>query len=164
MNPDSTKGDCPGCAATLPMAKGTGDGSEPLEPLQAAMLLRTVRMRSVHVDSAKPAALAEADALWQQVTVPAGRHGLAALAETSPERRRDWLNPAAGSAGWPAATGLAANSAQTRTRDPGRPTCPGRRRPGPPGGEWQKIDFPTVSPTAPRPTGVTARDHWAKRG
>jgi hypothetical protein len=29
---------------------GTGHGSEPLEPLQAAMLLRTVRMRSMHID------------------------------------------------------------------------------------------------------------------
>jgi hypothetical protein len=50
MNCDSTKGDCPGCGATLPKAKGTGRGSEPFEPLQVAMLLRTVRMRSVHID------------------------------------------------------------------------------------------------------------------
>jgi FAD binding domain len=30
--------------------QGTGHGSEPLEPLEGAMLLRTVRMRSVHID------------------------------------------------------------------------------------------------------------------
>ena len=95
MNYESTKGDCPRCAATLPKAKRTGHGSEPLEPLQAAMLLRTMRMRSVRIDSATRAARAEAGVLWQDVTVPAGQHG------------------------------------------PGRPTRPGRRWPGPPGGESQ---------------------------
>jgi FAD/FMN-containing dehydrogenase len=64
--------------------QGTGHGSEPLEPLQGAMLLRTVRMRSVRIDPATRTARAEAGALWQDVTVPAGHHGLAALAGTSP--------------------------------------------------------------------------------
>jgi hypothetical protein len=63
--------------------QGTGHGAEPLEPLQGAMLLRTVRMRSVHIDPASRTARAEAGALWQDVTVPAGEHGLAALAGTS---------------------------------------------------------------------------------
>ena len=63
--------------------QGTGHGSEPLEPLADAMLLRTVRMRGVRIDPAARTASAEAGALWQDVTVPAGEHGLAALAGTS---------------------------------------------------------------------------------
>src|SRR5215475_808908 len=64
--------------------QGTGHGAEPLESLQGAMLLRTARMRSVRVDPAARSARAEAGAVWQDVTVPAGQHGLAALAGTSP--------------------------------------------------------------------------------
>jgi UDP-N-acetylenolpyruvoylglucosamine reductase len=64
--------------------QGTGHGSEPLEPLEDAMLLRTVRMRGVRIDPAARIARAEAGALWQDVTVPAAEHGLAALAGSSP--------------------------------------------------------------------------------
>ncbi len=64
--------------------QGTGHGSEPLEPLDGAMLLRTSRMRRVGIDPAARTARAEAGAQWQDVTVPAGEHGLAALAGTSP--------------------------------------------------------------------------------
>src|SRR5215469_10086790 len=64
--------------------QGTGHGAEPLEPLQGAMLLRTSRMRRVDIDPATRTARAEAGALWQDVTIPAGEHGLAALAGTSP--------------------------------------------------------------------------------
>jgi len=64
--------------------QGTGHGAEPLESLQGAMLLRTARMRSVRVDPAARSVRAEAGAVWQDVTVPAGQHGLAALAGTSP--------------------------------------------------------------------------------
>src|SRR5215472_6372591 len=64
--------------------QGTGHGAEPLEPLDDAMLLRTSRMRNVHIDPAARTARAEAGAQWQDVTVPAGRRGLAALAGTSP--------------------------------------------------------------------------------
>jgi len=63
--------------------QGTGHGAAPLEPLQDAMLLRTVRMRGVRIDPAARAARAEAGAVWQDVTVPAGEHGLAALAGSS---------------------------------------------------------------------------------
>src|SRR5580693_1976885 len=64
--------------------QGTGHGSEPLEPLQDAMLLRTVRMRGVRVDPDARTARAEAGALWRDVNVPAGELGLAALAGSSP--------------------------------------------------------------------------------
>src|SRR5215510_9777256 len=64
--------------------QGTGHGAEPLEPLDGAMLLRTLRMRGVRIDPAARTARAEAGALWQDVTIPAGQHGLAALAGSSP--------------------------------------------------------------------------------
>jgi hypothetical protein len=63
--------------------QGTGHGAGPLEPLEGAMLLKTSRMRRVDVDPAARTARAEAGALWRDVSVPAGRHGLAALAGTS---------------------------------------------------------------------------------
>src|SRR5262249_56706275 len=69
--------------------QGTGHGAEPLEPLDGAMLLRTSRMRGVRIDPAARTARAEAGALWQDVTVPAGTHGLAALARRSPHARAD---------------------------------------------------------------------------
>jgi hypothetical protein len=63
--------------------QGTGHGAGPLEPLQGTMLLRTSRMRSVRIDPISRTARADAGALWQDVTVPAGEHGLAALEGTS---------------------------------------------------------------------------------
>ena len=63
--------------------QGTGHGAGPLEPLDGAMLLRTTRMRTVHIDPAARTARAEAGAVWQDVTVPAAQHGLAALAGSS---------------------------------------------------------------------------------
>jgi FAD/FMN-containing dehydrogenase len=63
----------------------TGHGAPPLEPLDGAMLLRTLRMRGARIDPAARTARADAGAEWQQVTVPAGEHGLAALAGTSPD-------------------------------------------------------------------------------
>jgi FAD/FMN-containing dehydrogenase len=65
--------------------QGTGHGAEPLESLDGALLLKTGRMRRVDIDPATRTARAEAGALWQDVTVPAGEHGLAALAGTSPD-------------------------------------------------------------------------------
>ena len=90
--------------------QGTGHGAEPLEPLQDAMLLRTVRMRGVRIDPAARTARAEAGALWQDVTVPAGEHGLAALAGSSPDVGVTGYT-LGGGMGWLARRyGLAANS------------------------------------------------------
>jgi FAD/FMN-containing dehydrogenase len=90
--------------------QGTGHGSEPLEPLAGAMLLRTVRLRGVRIDPAARTARAEAGALWQDVTVPAGQHGLAALAGTSPNVGVTGYT-LGGGMGWLARRhGLAANS------------------------------------------------------
>jgi FAD/FMN-containing dehydrogenase len=90
--------------------QGTGHGSEPLESLEGVMLLRTVRMRRVGIDPAGRTARAEAGALWQDVTVPAGEHGLAALAGTSPNVGVTGYT-LGGGLGWLARRyGLAANS------------------------------------------------------
>jgi FAD/FMN-containing dehydrogenase len=90
--------------------QGTGHGAGPLEPLDGAMLLRTTRMRKVHIDPAARTARAEAGAVWQDVTVPAARHGLAALAGKSPNVGVTGYT-LGGGLGWLARRyGLAANS------------------------------------------------------
>jgi FAD/FMN-containing dehydrogenase len=90
--------------------QGTGHGAEPLEPLDGTMLLRTTRMRKVRIDLATRTARAEAGALWQDVTVPAGQHGLAALAGSSPDVGVTGYT-LGGGLGWLARRyGLAANS------------------------------------------------------
>jgi len=90
--------------------QGTGHGAEPLEPLDGAMLLRTTRMRQVRIDPATRTARAEAGATWADVTVPAGRHGLAALAGSSPDVGVTGYT-LGGGLGWLARRyGLAANS------------------------------------------------------
>jgi len=90
--------------------QGTGHGAEALEPLRGAMLLRTSRMRSVRIDPVSRTARAEAGALWQDVTVPAGEHGLAALAGSSPNVGVTGYT-LGGGMGWLARRyGLAANS------------------------------------------------------
>ena len=90
--------------------QGTGHGAEPLEPLRGAMLLRISRMRSVRIDPVSRTARAEAGAIWQDVTVPAGKHRLAALAGTSPNVGVTGYT-LGGGIGWLARRyGLAANS------------------------------------------------------
>jgi FAD/FMN-containing dehydrogenase len=64
--------------------QSTGHGALSLEPLDGAMLLKTSRMRQVDIYPATRTARAEAGAEWEDVTVPAGEYGLAALAGTSP--------------------------------------------------------------------------------
>ena len=90
--------------------QGTGHGAGPLEPLDGAMLLRMTRMRTVHIDPAARTARAEAGAVWQDVTVPAAQHGLAALAGSSPTVGVTGYT-LGGGLGWLARRyGLAANS------------------------------------------------------
>jgi FAD/FMN-containing dehydrogenase len=48
------------------------------------MLLRMTRMRRVDIDPDARTARAEAGAVWADVTVPAGQHGQAVLAGSSP--------------------------------------------------------------------------------
>jgi FAD/FMN-containing dehydrogenase len=90
--------------------QGTGHGAAPLEPLDGVLLLKTSRMRRVQVDPAAGTARVEAGAVWQDVTVPAAEHGLAALAGSSPNVGVTGYT-LGGGIGWLARRhGLAANS------------------------------------------------------
>jgi FAD/FMN-containing dehydrogenase len=90
--------------------QGKGHGALPLEQLEGAMLLKTSRMRRVDIYPAIHAARAEAGAEWEDVVVPAGEHGLAALAGTSPNVGVTGYT-LGGGMGWLARRyGLAANS------------------------------------------------------
>jgi hypothetical protein len=64
--------------------QGTGHGASPLEGLDDAILIKTSRMRGVDINPAERTARVQAGAQWQDVTVPAAEHGLAALAGSSP--------------------------------------------------------------------------------
>jgi len=59
--------------------QGTGHGGHGLD-LDGAILVKTERMRGVEIDPADRRARVQAGAQWQDVTVPAAEHGLAALA------------------------------------------------------------------------------------
>jgi hypothetical protein len=105
--------------------QATGHGALPLERLEDAMLLRTSRMRRVDVFPAIRTPRAEAGARREDVTVPAGEHGLAALAGTSPN---------GGVTGYTLGGGLSwlARRQQRdrgRDRDRGWPPRASRRRP-----------------------------------
>jgi FAD/FMN-containing dehydrogenase len=90
--------------------QGTGHGAVPLGQLQDALLLKTSRMRRVDIYPATPTARAAAGAQWQDVTVPAGEYGLAALAGSSPNVGVTGYT-LSGGLGWLARRyGLAANS------------------------------------------------------
>ena len=90
--------------------QGTGHGALPLGQLEGAMLLKTSRMRRVHISPALRSATAEAGAEWEDVVAPAGEHGLAALAGTSPNVGVTGYT-LGGGMGWLARRyGLAANS------------------------------------------------------
>jgi FAD/FMN-containing dehydrogenase len=65
--------------------QGTSHGASALESLDNAILLRTTRMRGVEIYPATRTARVEAGAEWQDVTVPAAEHGLAALAGSAPD-------------------------------------------------------------------------------
>jgi FAD/FMN-containing dehydrogenase len=85
--------------------QGTGHGVGPLESLEGALLLRTPRMQGVRIDPATRTARAGAGAVGRDVTIPAGEHGLAALAGTSADVGVIGYTLGGGWAGWPAATG-----------------------------------------------------------
>jgi FAD/FMN-containing dehydrogenase len=65
--------------------QATGHNAGPLGSLENAILLRTDRMRGVTIDAPARIARVEADVVWLEVVQAAARHGLAALAGTSPD-------------------------------------------------------------------------------
>jgi FAD/FMN-containing dehydrogenase len=103
--------------------QGTGHGAAPVEPLEDALLLKTSRMRRVDINAAAETTRAEAGAIWQDVTVPAAEHGLAALAGSSPNVGVTGytLGRRVGLAGAPLRAGRQ-QCDRGRDRDPGRPS------------------------------------------
>src|SRR4051794_18172724 len=66
--------------------QSTGHNAHPLaEGLEHTVLIKTHEMRDVQIDPVAGVARAEAGALWMDVTYPAGEHGLAPLAGSSPD-------------------------------------------------------------------------------
>jgi FAD/FMN-containing dehydrogenase len=65
--------------------QGTGHAAAALRLDDRAILLKTERLRGVSIDPDARIARAEAGVLWMEVTHPAGEHGLAALAGSSPD-------------------------------------------------------------------------------
>jgi FAD/FMN-containing dehydrogenase len=66
-------------------AQSTGHNAGPLGDLAGTILLRTSRMRGVHIDPVARVARAEAGAMWMDVTPAAAAHGLVALAGSAPD-------------------------------------------------------------------------------
>jgi FAD binding domain/Berberine and berberine like len=66
-------------------AQGTGHNAMPLGSLAGTLLIKTSRMRQVTIDPVARIARAQAGVLWQEVADAAGKHGLAALAGSSPD-------------------------------------------------------------------------------
>ena len=90
--------------------QGTGHNAPPLGDLRDAVLLRTDRMRDVLIDPLARIARVGAGVLWEEVTAPAGEHGLVALHGSSPNVGVVGYS-LGGGIGWLARShGLAANS------------------------------------------------------
>jgi FAD binding domain len=66
-------------------AQGTGHNAGPLGPLENTILIKTERMRRVEIDPKTRLARVEAGVVWLEVVEAAARHGLAALAGSSPD-------------------------------------------------------------------------------
>lgn len=65
--------------------QGTGHMASPLGDLEQTALIKTNRMRGVHVDAAARRATVEAGAIWDEVVAPATASGLTALHGSSPD-------------------------------------------------------------------------------
>jgi FAD/FMN-containing dehydrogenase len=66
--------------------QATGHNAAPLaNGLEHTVLIKTHRMRAVQIDAAARVARVEPGTLWMDVTYPAGEHGLAPLAGSSPD-------------------------------------------------------------------------------
>jgi FAD binding domain-containing protein/berberine-like enzyme len=65
--------------------QGTGHNAPPLGPLHDTVLVKTSRIRGVHIDAEAKRARVDAGVLWLEVVHAAAEHGLAALAGSSPD-------------------------------------------------------------------------------
>ena len=66
-------------------AQGTGHNAAPLGSLDDTVLLKTERMRGVRIDPQRRIARVQAGVVWLEAVRAAARHGLAALAGSSPD-------------------------------------------------------------------------------
>ena len=66
-------------------AQGTGHGAAALGALEDTMLVKTDRMRAVHVDPGSRVVRVEAGVTWAGAVWAAGSHGLALLAGSAPD-------------------------------------------------------------------------------
>ena len=66
-------------------AQATGHNAGPLGDLAGTLLVRTERMRDIRIDPRARVARVESGAVWLDVVHAAARHGLAALAGSSPD-------------------------------------------------------------------------------
>jgi FAD binding domain/Berberine and berberine like len=64
-------------------AQGTGHFANSLDSLTDTVLVKTVRMRGIRIDPEARIARVEAGVLWEEVSLAAAEHGLAALAGSS---------------------------------------------------------------------------------
>jgi FAD/FMN-containing dehydrogenase len=65
--------------------QGTGHAAGAMGSLAHTLLLKTERMRGIEIDPDRRVARVEAGVLWEEVGEAAARHGLAALAGSSPD-------------------------------------------------------------------------------
>ncbi|MGN6871548.1 MAG: FAD-binding oxidoreductase [Solirubrobacteraceae bacterium] len=65
--------------------QGTGHGAAALGSLEDTILLKTDRLREIHVDQAARVVRVEAGVTWGEAVEAAGHHGLALLAGSSPD-------------------------------------------------------------------------------
>ena len=66
-------------------AQGTGHNAGPLASLADTVLIKTERMRGIRIDPVARTARVQAGVVWLDVVHAAARHGLAALAGSSPD-------------------------------------------------------------------------------
>ena len=66
------------------VVQGTGHGAASHGPLDGTILINMRELRGVEIDAERRGARVEAGALWEEVVVPAGEHGLTALHGSSP--------------------------------------------------------------------------------
>ena len=93
-------------------AQGTGHNAAPLGPLADTVLVKTSAMRRVSIDPAARIARVEAGAVWQEIADAAAKHGLAALAGSSPDVGVAGYTLGGGMSWLSRAYGLAANNVE----------------------------------------------------
>ncbi len=93
-------------------AQGTGHNAGPLGSLAGTILIKTTSMRQVSIDPGAKIARAEAGAVWRDVVGAAAKHGLAALAGTSPDVGVTGYTTGGGISWLGRAHGLAANNVE----------------------------------------------------